>query len=206
MKKIKDLVAKLSTENHGVVDQESLDRGLIEIRNTPVRHGNTPVMVVFGREMRSILPIHPSAFVPEWVVKAKHRDCMRAKDDKRYNSTAKNLPPLRVGAEVRIQDPISLRWDRLGTIAERTKQRRYTVRLPSGATLVRNRRFLRLNRVPSKENEVKEDPSKTPCGRRRPNDGKEDSSRTDVHRQKRKKRIPAEPTRPSRRLADKRKA
>ena len=64
-----------------------------------------------------------------------------------YNRRAKDLKPLAVGKEVYVQDDLTHRWDKAGTVVELHGPRSYLIRLPSGRTLVRNRRFLRLKPV-----------------------------------------------------------
>ena len=61
----------------------------------------------------------------------------------RYNANARDLPLLRTGDNVLIQDPITKRWTKVGEIIGVGKRRDYHVKLPSGRTYWRNRRFLR---------------------------------------------------------------
>lgn len=60
-----------------------------------------------------------------------------------YDNHARPLPRLTVGQRVRIQDPTSLRWDKVGTVMGCGRSRQYEVRLPSGCVRWRNRRHLR---------------------------------------------------------------
>ena len=55
------------------------------------------------------------------------------------------LPELSVGDAVRIQNPVTKRWDRTGVVTRLLRSiRQYTVRLDgSGRLVMRNRRFLR---------------------------------------------------------------
>ncbi|KAK4314446.1 hypothetical protein Pmani_014255 [Petrolisthes manimaculis] len=50
---------------------------------------------------------------------------------------------LRVGDTVRIQNPTSLRWNKVGVVMSCGRSTDYEVRLPSGQVYWRNRRFLR---------------------------------------------------------------
>lgn len=56
---------------------------------------------------------------------------------------ARPLPRLSVGQHVRIQDPASHRWDKVGVVMGCGRSRDYEIRLPSGRVWWRNRRFLR---------------------------------------------------------------
>ena len=40
----------------GRLDMEKFDKGLLELRNTPNENGASPAQLVFGQEIRSVLP------------------------------------------------------------------------------------------------------------------------------------------------------
>ncbi|XP_064100673.1 uncharacterized protein LOC135211285 [Macrobrachium nipponense] len=84
----------------------------------------------------------------EWQSRPKdcdRRAAARYKQVKtKYDKHAHPLPPLSVGQQVRIQDPTSHRWDKVGTVMGHGRSRDYQIRLPSGRVWWRNRRFLRL--------------------------------------------------------------
>ncbi|XP_043223982.1 uncharacterized protein K02A2.6-like [Amphibalanus amphitrite] len=151
VKTIKHLIAKTTT--NGSVDDERLHQGLLELRNTPGASGRSPAQIVFGHPIRSWVPAHRSAFAPEWQLRADDCDARAARDrlqrEQHYNSSARSLPPLKIGADVRLQDPISKRWDKVGVIIGVGYKRDYHVKLPSGRVLWRNRRFLRSADRPS---------------------------------------------------------
>ena len=71
----------------------------------------------------------------------------------RRSSTTTTLPhpltPLKVGTDVRLQDPVSKRWDKVGIVVGVGHKRDYHIKLPSGRVLWRNRRFLRVAYTPS---------------------------------------------------------
>ena len=145
VKSIKHLILK--TAPSGNIDCEEFDRGLLELRNTPNFTGRSPSQILYGAPLRSCIPAHPTSFSKEW--QAKTEDCdrraaARAKDVKtRYDQHANPLPRLSIGQQVRIQDPISHRWDKVGVVMGSGKSRDYEIRLPSGRVWWRNRRFLR---------------------------------------------------------------
>ena len=70
------LVAKI-VDTEGRLDRNKLDLGLLELRNTPNESGMSPAQIVFGQEMRSILPSITFALARE-----KQRNYYN------YNSTA----------------------------------------------------------------------------------------------------------------------
>ena len=66
-----------------------------------------------------------------------------AKTEDMYNQSAKSLRPLKLGTSVRVQNPITGRWDRVGVVVGIDQHRDYHVKLPSGRVCWRNRRYLR---------------------------------------------------------------
>lgn len=145
VKSIKHLILK--TAPSGNIDCEEFARGLLELRNTPTFTGRSPAQFLYGHPLRSCLPAHPRSFAKEWQTKAEDCDTRaahRASQVKaRYDAHAQPLPRLRVGQQVRVQDPTSKRWDRVGVVMSVGKSRDYELRLPSGRVYWRNRRFLR---------------------------------------------------------------
>ena len=104
-------------------------------------------MIVFGKNLRSRVPAHSSSFDEKWQKQAKEiderNDERRAKIEDHYNASARDLKPFRVGTKVRIQDHVSKRWTHVGDIVGVGRNRDYRIKLPSGRTWWRNRRFLR---------------------------------------------------------------
>ncbi|XP_032796136.2 uncharacterized protein LOC116932471 [Daphnia magna] len=102
--------------------------------------------MVFGRQLRSILPAHKSSFDPRW------REIMEARDRQLeldgavkwiYDERARPLSPLLIGSRVRVQDTSTLLWDKEGVVVNVGKYRSYRVKFASGSVLWRNRRHLR---------------------------------------------------------------
>ena len=137
---MKRLVEK--TTNRGDLDDE--DRGLLEFRNTPRAGGLSPAQILFGHPIRSIIPTHRTAFADTWQQRAARldRDCTNTAMVA-SSSSARLLPPLRLGDSVFLQDPVSKRWNRTGIIVGIGRHRDYHVKVPSGRVYWRNRRFLR---------------------------------------------------------------
>ncbi|XP_066969110.1 uncharacterized protein [Macrobrachium rosenbergii] len=145
VKSVKHLI--LTTAPSGNIDCEEFDRGLLELRNTPNFTGRSPAQILYGRPLRSCIPAHPESFSKEWQVKTEDCDCRaaaRAEQVKtRYDQHARPLPRLTIGQHVRIQDPTSHRWDKVGVVMSFGRSRDYEIRFPSGHVWWRNRRFLR---------------------------------------------------------------
>ena len=145
VKSVKHLILK--TAPTGNIDCEEFDRGLLELRNTPSPAGRSPAQILYGRPLRTCVPAHPLSFSDEWQTKTEECDCHAAAHTdqvtSQYDSHARPLPKLTIGQRVRIQDPTSRRWDKVGIVMGRNRTRQYEVRLPSGRVWWRNRRHLR---------------------------------------------------------------
>ena len=130
-------------------DWESFDKGVLQIRNTPHKSNNlSPAMLLYGRPVQDAIPAHKSLFTTDW--HERFADADRKFSDNRtrletaYNRGTRDLPPLRVGTPIAVQDPRSNRWDRYGVVQEvHHRLRRYVIRLASGMIITRNRRVIR---------------------------------------------------------------
>ncbi|XP_045119414.1 uncharacterized protein K02A2.6-like [Portunus trituberculatus] len=131
----------------GNIDCEAFDRGLLKLRNTPNKTGRSPAQVLYGRPLRSCVPAHASAFQKEWQARDEscdRRAAARLRDaTSRYDAHAQPLPPLQRGDVVRIQDPTTQRWHKVGTIMGVGRSRDYLLKMPSGRVWWRKRGFLR---------------------------------------------------------------
>ncbi|XP_037789461.1 uncharacterized protein LOC119584915 [Penaeus monodon] len=119
VKAVKHLIMKVSPTGN-IKDCAAFDRGLLEIRNTPRLDGRSPAQILYGRQLRSCVPAHAKSFATEWQTKIRECDrCAAAQAFDavaRYNTRAKPLPPVKIGSYVRIQNPVTKRWDKVGTI------------------------------------------------------------------------------------------
>ena len=146
VKAVKHLIMKVAPKGN-IDDVEAFDRGLLELRNTPRPDGRSPAQILYGHPLRSHVPAHAKSFAPEWQAKAEEceRRAVVRKDAmaKQYDSHAKPLPPIKPDSHVRVQDPVTKRWDRVGVVMGRGKTRDYLIKTSSGRVLWRNRRFIR---------------------------------------------------------------
>ncbi len=142
---VKVLKALLKKTGGGINDKFQV--GLMELRNTPRGGGKSPAEIVYGRPMRTLVPMHRDSFDKKWLVDQEEHDrrtaLKQAQAAEAYDAKARQLPRLDIGSQVRIRDHVTKLWDTYGTIVSRGEHRDYRVRLPSGRTYWRNRRFLR---------------------------------------------------------------
>ena len=145
VKAMKSLVAK-SAES-GDIDSDEFCEGLLEWLNTPKAAGLSPAEILYGHSLRSIIPAKMCSYKQIWKEKFDKWDSnvvdSKRKEKDRYDSGAKPLNQLQIGQKVRIQDPNSKKWDRVGHIVGIGRNRDYHVKLPSGRVYWRNRRFMR---------------------------------------------------------------
>ena len=114
--------------------------GLLEWRNTPKAHGKSPAELVYGCQMRSVVPSLERNLSPPWKANIEKKVAeLQKKSERYYNIGAKDLKELSVGDRVRIQDHNSKRWIEKGVIARKGQNRDYRVELPNGRLRWRNR-------------------------------------------------------------------
>ncbi|XP_076028441.1 uncharacterized protein LOC143017536 [Oratosquilla oratoria] len=172
VKAVKRLIIKVAP-NGEIRHSDAFHRGLLEIRNTPNPDGRSPAQVLFGRPLRSCVPAHSRSFAPEWqaaTAECEQKAAARMEATiKQYDSHAKPLPQLSVGATVRIQDPTSRRWSKVGHIMGQGRTRDYLIKTASGSVLWRNRKFLRPIPEPGAARDgMKESPTSTTGNTPRP--------------------------------------
>ena len=120
VKAIKALLGK--TTRNGNVNVDAFRTGLLEFRNTPRAHGFRPSQLLFGRNLRSKVLTHPSAFQQKW---REQRDALdraattlAAKAKAQHDLRAKPLSVLQPGTVVRVQPPRTKRWDTIAEVVE----------------------------------------------------------------------------------------
>ena len=108
VKSVKALVKRTPRNQHF---DENLQKAILEHRNTPKRDGLSPAQRVFGRPMRTHLPLTPMALKPIFQNAIRRADKkaleLRAEAKRRYDIHARDLDPLHVGDIVRIQHQTS---------------------------------------------------------------------------------------------------
>ena len=143
VKAVKNLLA-YSTAN-GDIESETFLQGLLEFRNTPRNNGQSPAEMIFGHHLRSIVPAHTSTFDKKWQDVANNSD--KVATEPPVITGGRNLVPIKVGQDVWVQDPSTKRWSTTGTVVQ-ARGRNYTLKMPSGRLLWRNRHHIRVRVIP----------------------------------------------------------
>lgn len=136
VKTVKELVLKLAPS--GDLSSEEFLAGLLEFRNTPHATGLSPAQIVFGHQLRSMVPAHRSFYFNQWkdVMDARERQAEADANTKfRYDLRSRPLPSLPVGSPVRVQDPKTKLWSHSGVIVAVGQYRSYRIKFASGSVL-----------------------------------------------------------------------
>ncbi|KAG1696506.1 Transposon Ty3-G Gag-Pol polyprotein [Nymphon striatum] len=123
---------------------EDFHQALAEFRLMPRADGFSPADLMFGRTPRGLLP---AMRTPVDLYAGQEARQTTLNKSFFQHSSKPNLPCLRVGDIVRIQNPKTKRWIQKGSIiASRDNSRSYEVE-SDGKLFLRNRRYLRLDKT-----------------------------------------------------------
>ena len=140
-----------NTSPGGGIDTDKVVLALLQYHNTPLRDGDkSPAQLLMGRQLRGGVPV-PNIHLrvaEYWQDFLQERELQMAKTGEvteERTRSLRELPPLKVGQCVRMQDPRTRLWDRTGIVTGvNRKFRQYTIRLDgTGRITRRNRRFIK---------------------------------------------------------------
>ena len=142
VKNMKALLQKCSTSG------ENFDSALLEWRNTARRDGISPAQAFLGRRQRTQLPcFDTTSFETSFKDSAAARNAAGTARAAAHDAHAHDLPALKVGDSVRLQNPHTKDWAEVGTVvSQHDFGRSYDIRV-NGTVVRRNRRFLKPNTV-----------------------------------------------------------
>ena len=133
---MKHLIIKTATK--GKFNTDAFAIAITKIRNSPRLDGLSPAQLMFGRQTRTLLPVHKSAFYRP----IKKNPDIQEKYGTRY--TVQDMPSLRIGQRVLVQNPKTRHWDKQATIIEISdRERSYIVQGIAGGRYHRNRKHLK---------------------------------------------------------------
>ena len=141
VKEMKKLIHCLTKS--GKIDEEEWMKAILVYLNTPRRPLNqSPSQLMFGRDLRDGISVLQDQLRPEHL-QAIERRVQAIQQHQIAIARTDRLPELPVDQRVAIQDHVTKKWTSTGTILEKKRNRSYLVKLDSGSTLWRNRRFLK---------------------------------------------------------------
>jgi hypothetical protein len=106
---------------------------LLVYRSTPLEFGKSPAELMFGRKIKSNLPV-----VGNLLLQKNHSGFVKQRKDKKdkqklyHDRNVKELPPLRENESVRIRNSLDTKWSEKGIVVEQVAPRSYVVETPNG--------------------------------------------------------------------------
>ena len=149
VKEMKKIV-RANISSAGILDQASALAGLIMFRNTPRSPTDlSPAQILFGHTIRDSLPHRRKQLVPTQRFEVEQRLHEHRQRQQDAQGKPRELPLLRPGQIVRIQDPRTKQWSKTGSIDSFGKNtREYMVKIDD-VVYRRNRKFLKPKDVES---------------------------------------------------------
>ena len=141
VKEMKKLI-RANLTSTGTIDMQSTLTGLMMFRNTPrFPTGRSPAQLLFGRQIRDSLPCPRDCLLPQF--RFDSEESFHRQEVSRQTGPTKELTLLKPKATVRVQNPITKKWDQTGEIVDfGINQREYLIKI-GDKVIRRNRHFLK---------------------------------------------------------------
>ena len=143
----------------GSLNTDKVSVALLQYYNTPLRDINlSPAQLAIGRQLRDGIPVDRQHYKVNynWRRTLREREVKLAEAHRevvRKSGEHRTLLPISTGKRVWVENQVSLKWDRSGTVTEALGNRQYTVRLDgSGRLSRRNRKHLKIINEPAPAN------------------------------------------------------
>ena len=133
VKSVKKLLKKCNR------DHQEFQKGLLILRNTPTKNGLSPAQLLYGRQLRDILPTTASKLTPSGQLQRniyQERKQAKAIHDRRCLKPAA-WKTFVVNQRVIVQNNKTKEWDRRGVIIKEVFPRSFLVQMDNGGTLIR---------------------------------------------------------------------
>jgi len=162
VKQMKKIIAATFQPSTSTLNKSEALKALLLFRNTPRDPtGLSPAQILFGRDLRDILPTPRNLFRPNMRYEAERRwqEVRQKRQEADSNSTRRELDHLRPGQVVLVQNPQTKRWTQRATIISFGKNtREYIIRGENGREYRRNRIWLKPWDTPFVDREVTRNP------------------------------------------------
>ena len=134
----------VQTAKRLITSSTDLPSALLAYRSTPIGNGYSPAQLLYGRRLRTSLPIAPELLKPDWpdLTNLREREEMSKEQQQLRFDTQHHAQPLSilpVGSRVWIDD-----LKREGVIKSQFSDRSYIIATASGQEVRRNRRHLKV--------------------------------------------------------------
>ena len=160
-----------NTGPNGSLNTDKFLEAILQYRNTPdTATGISPARYIFHRPIRDFLPDINIGKHLDWEEIKKQNQEAREKNSTRHISNlsehTRELPQLKVGDKVFVQNQVGVaptKWDLTGIIKEVRQYDQYIIKLDqSGRETLRNRKYLKLLKIPHPIEHTMQPPSSIP--------------------------------------------
>ena len=122
---------------------QDLHQALLVMRSTPLQCGLSPAQLLLGRRLRNNLPIFSSLLDTNSSNYSRNFSEEKKNYKKYYDQHTKQLPELRIGAQVYIYNTSENMWNVSAQVVEQLSSRSYLLKASNGAFYKRNRVHLK---------------------------------------------------------------